>query len=505
MSGEGEQYDRPERDRPERARPRARPADERDAGGEPRRRRPPPEKSANALDILVLILASFGAVLAFLSTSIGAACALVALPLSLVGLAVARGTQKYRTDVPLIGLLVSAVAVGAVVVLVAFFGAPVPFDLDRLGAAPVQLTATELARAYEDDNRDADRKYRRTTVEVTGTVFREAQNMDGLMEMPLAGTNRTDVHCLFSRHSRELRDLVEGQEVTIRGRNRGDSLWVWVEDCEVVRVGPKPQPKPDPLLDPVRPKADPMPDPVPEPRPKPKPKPGAPPIPLTAEELQRAYDDNAIGADAKYRDKVLDLTGPVSRVVRVGLGRARVELSAARGSEIDCEFADNLDALAALVPGDTVVIRGTCRGEDDGTVTLEGCALLKKLPKAALGPATVVALDALRKAYDGNALAADTMYKGKHLEVTGTAIRVAPGRAGTVSLELGTSERFALLCEFAGKGASDGLEKVTVGGTVTVRGVCRSEDGFVRLEQCALVRATGKEPEVAPPPRAKRP
>lgn len=503
MSTEGEEYE----ERPERTRPRARPAPERDDDDAPRRGRrpsPPPDKPANPLDILVLILASFGGVLAFLDTSIGAACALVALPLALVGLGVARGTKRYRTDVPLIGLLISAVGVGAVVVLVAFFGAPVPFDLDRIGAPPVQLTATELARAYEDDNRAADTKYRRTMVEVTGTVFRAAENMDGLMEIPLAGTKRTDVHCLFSRHARELRDLVEGQEVTVRGRNRGDSLWVWVEDCEVVRVGPKPQPKPDPipgpLFDPpVQPNV-----PVPDPKPKPKPKPGAPPIPLTAEQLQRAYDDNAIGADAKYRGKVLDLTGDVARVVRVGLGRARVELVADRNSEIDCEFVDDLDALAALSPGDAVVIRGTCRGEDDGTVTLEECALVKKLPKAALGPATAVPLDELRKAYDGNAVAADAKYKGKHLEVTGTARRVAPGRAGTVTLELGTGPELAVVCEFPRRADRAGLEKVEAGGTVTVRGVCRGDDdGVLLFDECELVASLPAKLERAPPPRAK--
>lgn len=484
-------------------RPRARP-----------RQRPPEPQRVSVLGILSLIEGIGALVVSFIPCFgfVGIGAGAVGLILGIIGWQLAKNSNgRTGTSLPIAGTITSGVAVaialGWMLTIgnglggLGLFGKRAP----RNDGPPVVLTATELATAYDDDADAADKLYMRRTVEVTG-VIRRAQ-LPGLdsLSVRLVGTWATDVDCRFDSRllgpagADEVRALQEGQEITVRGTNRGDSLWVTVDDCMVLRAGPKPKPKDEP-------KVDPRPDPDPIVRPKPKPQPKEPPIPLTAEELQRAYDQNAIGADAKYKDKALDLTGKVARVVRGGFNTATVELVGDRGNEIDCRFAGNLNALAQLAPGDTVVIRGACLGEDDGTVTLDDCTLLKTLPRPALGRPTVVALDELRKAYEGNVIAADAKYKGKHIEVTGTALRVNPPRQGKIVLELGTEDRFALLCEFPAS-AKAALETVEAGGSVTLRGVCRGgDDGLVVFEDCALVRATGKQPkalELAPPPRAK--
>jgi hypothetical protein len=295
----------------------------------------------------------------------------------------------------------------------------------------------------------------------------------GKITVELTGTATSSVDCHFDKWDKdkqnELAALNVGDEVTIRGSCKGKVReFVTLEKCSL--VGDQ---KPDPN--------------------KPDPK-SAPPIPITAEDLRKEYDENVIGADGKYKGKTLEVTGKFLRVTKDKPGKATVELEADLGSEIECDFSVGEQAsLGRLVAGDMLVIRGACRGKPDGVVTLNNCTLVKKLDKPSLGPPAAVAMETLSKAYEGNSVAADAKYKGKYLEVTGTVMRVSQDRPGKIMVSLGTDERLMLLCDFTAKEAKAQFERIEAGEKVTIRGVCRGNgEGIPVLENCTLVKTADK-------------
>jgi hypothetical protein len=110
---------------------------------------------------------------------------------------------------------------------------------------------------------------------------------------------------------------------------------------------------------------------------KPKTKPTAeeeikPVAKLTADELIDEYKKNQIGADQKYKDKPIQVTGKVSRVDKMALLGYYVGIGTAREGEFDLMcFLDKDDKAAEekagkLKEGDTVTMIGKCDGKAGG-------------------------------------------------------------------------------------------------------------------------------------------
>jgi hypothetical protein len=103
-------------------------------------------------------------------------------------------------------------------------------------------------------------------------------------------------------------------------------------------------------------------------------------IRVSAEDLDDAFEDNVDAANAKYKDKVIEVTGTVHKIDRSDSSAVTVELRSGEKDDdtIDCDFLPaNAGEVAALKKGESVVIRGTCVGRVKGTVTLERCSLVK--------------------------------------------------------------------------------------------------------------------------------
>lgn len=105
-----------------------------------------------------------------------------------------------------------------------------------------------------------------------------------------------------------------------------------------------------------------------------------PAISMTAVELYDDYDTNEMQADAKYKGKVLEITGKVVRVNDLRFDFT-VELE---GDETDrdcivkCEFRnENRHSLSAIKAKQTVKIRGRCRWMLNRTVYVEDCVLVQ--------------------------------------------------------------------------------------------------------------------------------
>jgi hypothetical protein len=107
---------------------------------------------------------------------------------------------------------------------------------DAVRTAPViNVTALELFEAYEKNTLNADGKYKRQLLEITGTIV---QVRDGAFNIVVELEGKEDspesvIHCEFRADHRDaLRALEAKQTVKIRGRCRGKFFRnITLEDC----------------------------------------------------------------------------------------------------------------------------------------------------------------------------------------------------------------------------------------------------------------------------------
>jgi hypothetical protein len=106
-------------------------------------------------------------------------------------------------------------------------------------------------------------------------------------------------------------------------------------------------------------------------------------ITVTAQKLDKDYSDNAIGADSKYKGKLLEVTGTVERVDRDRFGKPWIELKTDSDAIMRCEFPKEAQAdLGKVEAGKAVTIRGRCKGKSktrdgDQEIVLENCILVR--------------------------------------------------------------------------------------------------------------------------------
>lgn len=95
--------------------------------------------------------------------------------------------------------------------------------------------------------------------------------------------------------------------------------------------------------------------------------------------LYKDYEDNAINADKKYRDKKLVLTGSIANIDRDISQSPYITFNVDEygAKSIKMSFGDD-DTVAALKKGQKVTVVGTCNGSFMSTiVTLSDCAIVK--------------------------------------------------------------------------------------------------------------------------------
>lgn len=102
-------------------------------------------------------------------------------------------------------------------------------------------------------------------------------------------------------------------------------------------------------------------------------------IKVTAGDLIKAYDNNEVKADVKYKGKMLTVTGKVSNI-SVMLGQTSVEIGTGKDFEwgITCYFdKDQIDKIAMLDKNDKITVTGKCDGKSFISVTLNNCVIVK--------------------------------------------------------------------------------------------------------------------------------
>ncbi len=144
-----------------------------------------------------------------------------------------------------------------------------------------------------------------------------------------------------------------------------------------LRSKPEPAPQPQHAVQPrqepqpeLRSKPEPAPEPqhAVQPHQEPQPEPLPPALEITVDELLSAYEADGAGADAKFANKVLKITGLVNRIqARETFGTHYITLTGVKKKlllqEVRCFFDQKFaPELNLLTPGQTVTVQGKYDG-----------------------------------------------------------------------------------------------------------------------------------------------
>lgn len=93
---------------------------------------------------------------------------------------------------------------------------------------PLSLTASELYQAYEDNEVAADKKYKGTTIEVSGIIQEIAKDIvdkEPYVALKAGGNELATVRCYFPKERENtVAQLSKGQKVTIEGKCEGKNI-----------------------------------------------------------------------------------------------------------------------------------------------------------------------------------------------------------------------------------------------------------------------------------------
>jgi hypothetical protein len=110
---------------------------------------------------------------------------------------------------------------------------------------------------------------------------------------------------------------------------------------------------------------------------------GTPSATLKADTLLTEYGTNAVAADAKYKGKVIEVSGKFSSATKAPLLGYAVQLLPEDAAEVNtsyvqCFIVESAQPdVAKLKPGDKIRMRGTCDGQVLGQVKLSQCIVVK--------------------------------------------------------------------------------------------------------------------------------
>jgi hypothetical protein len=105
-----------------------------------------------------------------------------------------------------------------------------------------------------------------------------------------------------------------------------------------------------------------------------------PALTVAAEKLYQDYETNALSADTKYKDKVVEVTGEILKVNKDRFNRLTVDLDAGGDGMIRCDFPRGTEnQLEKLKAPQKVTIRGRCKGRDrKDLIVLDDCLLVSR-------------------------------------------------------------------------------------------------------------------------------
>lgn len=102
---------------------------------------------------------------------------------------------------------------------------------------------------------------------------------------------------------------------------------------------------------------------------------------VTASKLTSDYKDNEVAADAKYKDKLLEISGTVDTIGKDILDTPYIAFQTDNQYEIidrvQCMFGkDDIATLSQVTKGQKITLRGTGAGKL-GNIEVKGCKIVK--------------------------------------------------------------------------------------------------------------------------------
>ncbi len=107
--------------------------------------------------------------------------------------------------------------------------------------AAFEITSTELFSAFDENTDAAYEQYGNQVIEITGSIIELGQEITGEYYVGLEGGIIYNVKCNFQTTEQDkVKDLVEGQEISVKGYCRELIMDLIVDDCQLLTIGEKP-------------------------------------------------------------------------------------------------------------------------------------------------------------------------------------------------------------------------------------------------------------------------
>jgi hypothetical protein len=217
-----------------------------------------------------------------------------------------------------------------------------------------------------------------------------------------------------------------------------------------------------------------------------------PELSVTSEALCKEYELDRKAAEAKYKDKWIEVEGPLATppgFIFLSLKGFEPENdNKALGYGVLCDFSRYEPKLVDLTMGQTVKVRGNCFGDGGGArklVTLKNCVL----SEVGADPAIAVTSTELSRGYAADRKAADAKYRRKWLKVEGVVIETRPDDKAVVLRGSDEKTREPVPVVASCKGMDeDAVGRVKVGDSITIKGECYGQFGQeVRIYSARLM------------------
>jgi hypothetical protein len=111
--------------------------------------------------------------------------------------------------------------------------------------------------------------------------------------------------------------------------------------------------------------------------------PAAPVVTVKAGDLLQEYGSNAVAADAKYKGKLIQVSGKFGSAQKAPLLGYAVQLLPEDAPDVNVSYVQCFivesaqEDVAKLQPEQMITIQGTCDGQVLGQVKLSQCSLVK--------------------------------------------------------------------------------------------------------------------------------
>jgi len=214
-------------------------------------------------------------------------------------------------------------------------------------------------------------------------------------------------------------------------------------------------------------------------------------ISVTSRSLYKAYDDNSVAADLKYKGKLLKVTGKIENIDTDIMDELYVSLEGdGYFGTVTCYFSDQYKSAAAgLSKGSTITIEGTCDGHFIGpnlkNCRIEGAKTTSTTSGSSSAPSSITARK-LYQEYDENAVAADLKFKGKTIKVTGTVENIDTDIMDDIYVSLEGDGYFGTVQCYISDSSINRAAALSKGSTVTIRGRCDGHFMGPILKNCTI-------------------